>query len=284
MAVKHRRAVKFWRWLSLMTLLASCGKPILVTPPVDDPTQAPPTITPAITRAPTITALPPDTGWRLIAPGIEYRELRVMLEDRSDHVRLARVDPAHARLRVVYDPDSPRRVSEWLVSTQAQLVINGNYFDPQHRALGLIVADGARTGVVYEGFGGMLAVGENTVKVRWNVSEPYAEGERLTYALQNFPMLVLPGGEANLRIDDNGRLAPRSVVAQDRSGRMVFVVSPSPMFTLTGLGQWLAASDLDIDAALNLDGGSSSGLLVREGNQTLGTDSWVKVPSVIVVR
>jgi uncharacterized protein YigE (DUF2233 family) len=277
-------AVKLWRWLILMTLVAGCGRPLPATSSVEAPTPAPPTIVPSITRAPTATPVPPDTGWRLITPGVEYRERRVTLEDRSDRLRLARVDPAQARLRVVYDPASPRRVSEWLVSTQAQLVINGNYFDPQQRALGLIVADGARTGVVYEGFGGMLAIGENTVKVRWNVSEPYRDDEALTYALQNFPMLVLPGGEANMQIDDNGRLAPRSAVAQDRAGRIVFVVSPAPMFTLTGLGQWLAASDLDIDAALNLDGGSSSGLLLREGNQILGADSWVSVPSVIVVQ
>ena len=135
----------------------------------------------------------------------------------------------------------------------------------------------------YEGFGGMLAIAEGTVKVRWNVNEPYRPDEALTYAMQNFPMLVLPGGEANTQIDDNERLAPRSVVAQDRSGRLVFVVSPSLMFTLTGLGQWLALSDLDIDVALNLDGGTSSGLMLRDGDQTLGTDSWVNVPSVIVV-
>ncbi len=96
-------------------------------------------------------------------------------------------------------------------------------------------------------------------------------------------MLVLPGGQPNTQIDDNQRLAPRSVVAQDRSGRLIFLVSPSMMFTLTGLGEWLSASDLDIDTALNLDGGTSSGLLLRASNQTLGTDSWVNVPSVIVV-
>ena len=282
-------AVKFWRWLIWLILLAGCGGPRLVTPSIADLTPVPPTSAPSITRAPsitpvpTMTPVPPDTGWRLIAPGIEYRERRVTVDDRADRLRMARIDPAQARLRVVYDPDRPRRVSEWLVSTHAPLVINGNYFDPQHRALGLIIAAGARTGVVYEGFGGMLAIGENTVKVRWNVSAPYTDGEPLLYALQNFPMLVLPGGAANTQIDDNQRLAPRSVVAQDRSGRIVFVVSPAPLFTLTGLGQWLAASDLDIDVALNLDGGSSAGLLLRDGDQTLGVDSWVNVPSVIVV-
>lgn len=280
LAVKHRRAVKRALWLLIGALLIGCTA-IDQLPPLER-TLLPITL-PAIIAGPIVTPIPIDTGWRSVAAGIEYRELRVTLEDRSDRLRIARVDPAQVRLRVVYDPDSPRRVSEWLVSTKAQLVINGNYFDPQNRALGLIIADGARTGVVYEGFGGMLAVGDSTVKVRWNVSEPYAASERLSYALQNFPMLVLPGGEANLQIDDNERLAPRSVVAQDRSGRIVFVVSPGLMFTLTSLGQWLAASDLDIDAALNLDGGTSSGMLLRDGHQTLGTDSWVNVPSVIVV-
>ena len=263
-------------------LLTSCDSSAIV-PLADYLTQSAATVVPTLTPAPTATPVPHDTGWRTLAPGIEYREWRVTINDRSDRLRLARVDPTQVRVRVLYQPDSPRRVSEWLASTQAQLVINGNYFDPQNQALGLIVADGVRAGVNYEGFGGMLAIGENTVKVRWNVSAPYRSDEALVYGLQNFPMLVLPGGQANTQIDDNQRLAPRSVVAQDRSGRLIFLVSPSLMFTLTGLGQWLAASDLDIDTALNLDGGTSSGLLLREGTQIIGVDSWVNVPSVIVV-
>ncbi len=278
MALKFRLVM----WLGVAMLLAGCdlGNKV-VTGDVAAP--VPPTISPVVQPAATATSTPADTGWRTIAPGIEYRELRVTIDERSDRLRLARVDPAHTRVRVLYQPDSPRRVSEWLISSQAQLAINGNYFDPQNRALGLLITDGERTGVNYEGFGGMLAVGENSVKVRWNVGEPYRADEALTYGLQNFPMLVLPGGQANTQIDDNEELAPRSVVAQDRSGRLIFLVSPSMLFTLTGLGEWLSASDLDIDTALNLDGGTSSGLMLREGNQAVGTDSWLNVPSVIVV-
>ena len=275
-------AVKLWRWLIMAGLLVSCGGALLPAPSGTNATQVASTAVP-VTRAPTATPLPTDTGWRTLAPGFEYRELRVENGSQADRLRLARVDPALARVRVVYNPDSPCRVSEWLILSQAQLAINGNYFDPQNQALGLIISDGARTGGNYEGFGGMLAIGENTVKVRSNVLEPYRPDEALAYAMQNFPMLVLTGGQANAQIDDNERLAPRSVVAQDRSGRLIFLVSPSLMFTLTGLGQWLAASDLDIDVALNLDGGTSSGLLLREGTQIIGVDSWVNVPSVIVV-
>ncbi len=277
-------AVKLRYWILAALILASCEGASRIVPLSEYLTQAPPTIVPAVTRAPTVTPVSQDTGWRMLTPGLEYREVRVTVDARSDRLRLARVDPAYARLRVLYKPDSPRRVSEWLASTQAQLVINGNYFDPQHQALGLIIADDVRTGVNYEGFGGMLAIGENSVKVRANVLEPYRPDEALAYGLQNFPMLVLPGGQANTQIDDNERLAPRSVVAQDRSGRLIFLVSPSLMFTLTGLGQWLTDSDLDLDVALNLDGGTSSGLLLRDGTQVVGVDSWVNVPSVIVVE
>jgi len=106
----------------------------------------------------------------------------------------------------------------------------------------------------------------------------------LTHALQNFPMLVLPGGKTNPDIDDNGRRSLRTAVGQDRSGRLIFVVSPAPTFTLTEFSQWLAASDLDLNAALNLDGGTSSGLVLRSGQRNLGVDSWVPVPDVIVVE
>jgi len=276
-AVRRRTARITSRLLLAIGLLVLCGCSIA---------QLTPTVVmsaPSLPR-PTATSAPRDTGWQSIGAGVEYRELQIEQGDRSDRLRLARIDPAQTRLRVLYDPDRPRRVSTWLSESRALVAVNGNFFDPQNHALGLVIQDGQRRdGVVYQGFGGMLAVSGDEVRVRWNVPEPY-NGEPLTYALQNFPMLVLPGGSPNLDIDDNGRAAPRTAAAQDRSGRLIFVVSPLPAFTLTEFGQWLAASDLDLEAALNLDGGTSSGLVLRSGNRNLGTDSWVEVPNVIVAE
>ena len=238
---------------------------------------------PTATWPPTATPVPADSGWRLIRSGLEYRELNVKLEDRSDRLRMTRVDPAQFQFRVRYEPDQPRRVSEWFDSAKTLLVVNGGYFDPQKHALGLLISNGQSFGRSYQGFGGMFAVNDREVKIRWNIAQPYVAGEGLTDALQNFPMLVLPGGAPNTQIDDNQQFAPRTAVGQDRAGRIVFVVSPGSIFTLTELGQWLAASDLELDAALNLDGGSSSGLLLRTGDQILGVDSWVGVPDVVVV-
>jgi len=262
----------------MAAMLIGCD-PISATPSTDFMTQ----VAQQSTLLPTATTRPADTGWQSISPGVEYRELSIQQGDRSERLRIARVDPAQARFRVLYNPDRPQRVSEWLTESKALLAVNGNFFDPQNRALSLVIQDGQVSGAPYEGFGGMFAVSGDGVRVRSNVTEPYA-GEALSAALQNFPMLVLPDGTPNLEIDDNGRSAPRTAVAQDRAGRIVFVASPTSAFTLTEFGQWLAASDLDLEAALNLDGGTSTGLVLRSGNRTLGSDSWVQVPNVIVVE
>ncbi len=275
-AVRANAAINSWLLIAI-GLLILCGCSIAELPST---VVVPPTVTPR----PTATAVPRDTGWQLIEPGVEYRELKVEQGDRSDRLRIARIDPAQNRFRVLYDPDRPRRVAEWLSESNALVAVNGNFFDPQNHALGLLIQDGQRrAGVVYQGFGGMFAVGGDEVRVRWNVQEPYHD-EPLTYALQNFPMLVLPSGTPNPDIDDNGQVSLRTAVAQDRSGHIVFVVSPAPTFTLTEFGQWLVASDLDLEVALNLDGGTSSGLVLRSGKRNLGVDSWVSVPNVIVVE
>ncbi len=260
--------------LAALALLTSCGL---------NPTLAP-APAPSLPPPPLFTATPPPGAWQTIAPGLEYRELDVTVDQRPDRLRLARADPRQLRFRVVYDPAQPRQVSAWLESEAALLAVNGSYFDPDNRALGLLIRQGIVFGQPYQGFGGMLAINGERVRVRWNVAEPYQTGEPLTSALQNFPMLVLPGGAPNTGIDDNGQFAPRTAVGQDRQGRIVFVLSPGSIFTLTGLGQWLAASDLNLETALNLDGGSSSGLLLRDGPQLRGLDSWAEVPSAIVVE
>jgi uncharacterized protein YigE (DUF2233 family) len=267
-------------WCTGALLLGGCAPAARPALPSSEAAAA----TAPVLAAPSSPAPVAASDWRTVYPGLEYRELAVRVDQHPDLLRLARLDPARMRFVVRYDPGRPRRVSDWLAAEGAALVVNGGYFDPQNRALGLLIRDGMVYGQPYQGFGGMFVVGADGVQVRWNVARPYQPGEGLTQAISNFPMLVLPGGRPNTSIDENGKLSLRTAVGQDRQGRILFVVSPGAVFTLTGFGAWLAASDLDLDVALNLDGGSSSGLVVSAGAQPLGIDSWVEVPDVIVVK
>jgi hypothetical protein len=82
-------------------------------------------------------------------------------------------------------------------------------------------------------------------------------------------------------------------VAQDLQGRILIIVAPRGYLSLHELARFLAESDLDLNVALNLDGGFSTGLWLRAGEPALAplysppvvltTDSLVPVPSVISV-
>jgi len=268
-------------------LFASCLLLILVSLACADTAQAPTPIahvipSPAARPVPSPTPEPDDTGWQSAGTGIESRRLKVDVGGASSRLWIARLDPARVRLRVLYDPANPRLVSEWFAVSHPLLVVNAGYFTPEHHATGLIVADGKRSGQSYTGFGGMLAVRSDRVEVRWLVAKPYSASEPLQQAVQAFPMLVNAGKPA--LDEDDGKVSRRTAVGQDRRGRIVFVSSTDLVFTLKSLSAFLAASDLELESARNLDGGTSSGLLLAGRDGPTGIDSWVQVPAVIVAE
>ncbi len=196
---------------------------------------------------------------------------------------LARIDPRHHRLRVHYAPHAPQTLSEWHASLGAALVVNGGFFTPAWRSTALVVSDGIPSEASYVGFGGMLAIdARGDVTVRALSETPYDASEPLVQAVQSFPMLVLPGG----RIADPGSdaaVARRTAVALDRAGQLWFIITPLTGTTLTRLAAWLAGGDLAIDAALNLDGGSSTGMLAGAAAAPSGMPTLGRLPTVISV-
>ncbi|HLF27530.1 MAG TPA: phosphodiester glycosidase family protein [Anaerolineae bacterium] len=262
-------------WAALGSSACSSTDPLVAVPPTLS--------APLSVSLPTRTPVPDDTGWRAAGEGIETRELAVNHQEQTDRLFMARVEPSRAAFRVRYNPELPRRVGEWLESERAQLIVNGGFFTPDHRALGLLITDGAPVGESYEGRGGLFGVSGDGVQVRSLILQPYRLDEVFDQMVQSFPMLLIGNGALNDQIQDDGGIAPRTVVALDRQGRVVFLVSPRATFSLLELAVWLAQSDLDLDTALNLDGGTSSGLMVQTAEGRWGIDSWVRVPAVIAI-
>jgi uncharacterized protein YigE (DUF2233 family) len=264
--------------LVLFALATGCDGAILdVTP---SPTA---TLWPTFTPAPaTPTPRPTDTGWEPVAPGIEVRSLDVILGEETERLTLARVDPTIVRFRVLYDPEAPTTVARWAVRSGADLVINAGYFTEEHVTVGLTVSEGVAYGPSYGDYAGMFAVtADQQVSVRWLRIWPYVPTEALHAAVQSFPVLVKPGGILGFGAEvDDGRASRRSIVGQDAEGRILFAVAPNGALTLHALSDWLSRSDLGLDVAINLDGGTSAGLWVRNGP---AIDSLNAVPSVIVV-
>ena len=223
--------------------------------------------------------------WYKGAPGVEVRyEDWKSPGDNEDTVTIVRFDLRYVKLSVAYQPAQPLLMSQWMQQEHAAAIINGGYFDEQNNATALIVSNGQAYGTSYDGFGGMLSVdAQGHISLRSLHQQPYdPNNEQLQQATQSSPMLILNGQATQFNANAAG--SRRSIVAMDRQGRLLFIASPNPAFSLGELADLLVASDLSIDRALNLDGGASTGLYVNSGSQHVSIDSIARLPIVVIVR
>jgi hypothetical protein len=250
------------------------------------------TITPLPTdtvepQAPTPTLLPTVAvsadGWRDIRSGVFIREMPADPILKTGKVDVVKIDPTQVDFHVRYQPEQPLRVNEWYSTTQALIVINSSFFDSAHHAVGQLTTDGQSGGQTHELMDGafyLTAVGAAVWPLEgWKKPA----GLQIVESVESFPMLLLPGGLVTPNIANDARVARRTVVAVDRSGNMVFIATATAAFTLHGMAIWLANSDLDIDTALNFDGGSSTGMAVWTPTGIWGFDSANRVPAVVTV-
>ena len=245
-------------------------------------TAAPPTPKPSPTLMPTVAPITAD-GWQPIRSGIFLREMLSDPISKTGRVEVVKIDPAEVDFHVHYQPESPLTVHEWYSTTQALVVINSSFFDGAHRAVGQLTTDGKSDGQSHERMEGafyLTGVGAAVWPLR-NWTKP--AGLQIIESIESFPMLLLPGGIVNPDIPNDARTARRTAVAVDRSGDLLFIATRSSSFTLHGMAVWLANSDLDIDTALNFDGGSSSGIAAWTPVGVWGFDSVGRVPAVVTV-
>jgi hypothetical protein len=262
------------RVLAAGALLAACSVGPLGG--LGTPLASPAALTPASAASPA----PADSGWTSTeTDGLERRAVTVPFAEVGlvERLVLFRADLVRLALRVRYTPGFPFHVADW--DRQARLVFNAGFFDENDAALGLVVADGQAFGRSYETYGGMLAVDPaGAVSLRWLPAQPHLPGEALSQAVQSFPMLIRPDGTAYA--DEDGGRARRTAVGLDDQGRLVVIIAPDGLFTLAGLAAWLHGSDLGLTAALNLDGGGSTGYYAGP-NDTV--NSFTPVPAVVAL-
>jgi uncharacterized protein YigE (DUF2233 family) len=235
--------------------------------------------------SPTFDAVP-DTNWTLLQPGLERRVIHIYNEQNQhvESVHIWRLDQKYFRLDVAYD-ETPKSLETWQRETNAPMVVNGGYYsveDERYFPDGLTIVNGKASGHSFNGFGGMLAIQKSRAELRWLIQEPYNVSEPLQAALQSFPILVQPGGKLGFGAErENNVSARRTVIGQDQDGRILFIVAAQGYFTLHQLSVYLTESDLNLDIAINLDGGGSTGILVANPREIIPSDR--PLPFVILV-
>jgi len=267
-------AVIFW--------LTGCG----AAQPLPTFTAAPTvTFTPA--PLPTSTPTPETAGdWEQRQSGLEQRTIKIIQDGQHlESLYILRLDPDYFQFGVAYDPQG-LTLDTWQHQTGALIVVNGGYFwqeGEKYYPNGLTVIEGIPMGDSFGDFGGMFAVSETGPELRWLAQQPYDPNESLLAALQSFPILVKPGGELGFPAEHEDHIsARRTVIAQDQTGHILLMVAPQGNLTLHQLSVYLTNADLEIDIAINMDGGPSSGILLADPIEKIPAIS--PLPIVITVH
>lgn len=274
------------KWLLgalLLVMMVACKTAVPTPLSTQLPTLQPtPTLQATLSPSHLVTPSPaPDSGWELLQTGLDRRAIRLMDENgrQTEQLTLLRIDPTLFEFGIAYSPGQPKSLATWQEETDALIVINGGFFTEEFVATGLIVVDGQASGSSYMGFGGMVTMGQDGVEVRSLVERPYTPTESFDYALQAFPMLVLNGEPAYQNADFDA--ARRTVIGVDGDGRILLILAQWGSFTLADLSSYLASADFGLVTALNLDGGTSTGLILADPPENI--PAFVAVPSVITI-
>lgn len=233
---------------------------------------------PTATSRPQPTATP-RPAWQTIDEGLQWRKL-IPGSDELAQLVVVRIDPQRYRFRALYRPGEPESLSGWgRLAPGSSVIINANFFDKRHRALGLVVSDGMASGRAYRDRGATFLIrqGEPAI-VSYPAGSLNATG--IEQAIQGFPLLV-EGGEQAYFAEGQGERTRRTVIGMDKRGKVLIIIAPFLGLSLADLSAYLPTTDLEIETAFNLDGGGST-LLALPGAETF-LPSLDRVPTVLAV-
>ena len=260
--------MKRFRWLPALSLVLSCARNDAVPSAATEPAplaDAPPPSAPAPSPLP---AARPE-AFAPVVPGVSVLSSTRVDSDGMTHAwTVVRIDLDVHRLQVRARGGAP--FAELRAAPDVLVAVNGGFFDPQLGASGLLISEGVSLARERSGGGsGVLVIAERRARL---LERGAGLPAKTDFAVQCGPRLIEADGSAGIRTDD-GRRAARTAVCVREGGReldLIVAASPERLGAGPGLFQlarWLAeplaSGELSgCEAALNLDGGPSTGLVV----------------------
>jgi len=258
-------------------------------PQEDDVEAAPqPTVEPPLAATPT-----PESGeWTQLAPGIKRRYIPVEVDDEGamTNVYALKLNPEQVTFKVLFSEGEATNINDWRVEANAPLVVNGGFFTGDYDPVGRVIEDGVLNGFALNygrnsaGVPGMFTVLDDGLVNIYSLGRVQfvPRDHDIWQAIECYPMLLLPGGQP-VFTEETFKYARRTAIGIDYEGDVVVLVVDQPIFTLYQFSHWLAASDMQLDQVLNLDGGRSSGLAIATPGETLTIPAYVDLPGVLAV-
>lgn len=214
----------------------------------------------------------PRIAWEQVSDGVERLSLPLN-EASSTHIVAYAFDTEKFSFEFAYST-SAKTIATWMPEyPNATAILNGVYFNEDYTPTGDLVDGGVRTTNRAFDLDKSLYLVLDPAFGFATTSGPFLE------AGQSYPVLVRDGVAAVS--SDSGKAARRTFAGTRNDGRAVFGVLDEREISLYQLAQELARPEIGLMSALNLDGGPSTGMIVREPDESI--NSIFPVPVVIVI-
>jgi hypothetical protein len=200
--------------------------------------------------------------------GLEHRYIVAEQSATGDRasLELAVFSTKSCRLRVIDQPSEPRVDLEEVMGRGNFLAaVNGGYFDPDYKPIGLLILDGKTIAPLQKArlLSGVLSASAKKVQVS-RVAE-FSMAQKPDAAIECGPMVVDLG--KSVRGLESTRAARRTFAAVGAGDKAALgFCSEVTLADLSNLLASISIPDFKIQRALNLDGGSSSAFWCKRAN------------------
>lgn len=217
--------------------------------------------------------------WTTITAGAEIKQILITVNSARELFTIVRFSPSQHPMNIAVDRTHPKTITQWQETLNAAVVINGNYFDEKYAPTTRVVVKGETEGPYLSGNTGMVYT-ENSDARQWVITKANKTDLNAAWlGIQSYPLLVNDSAVSFTTGSDD--VAQRTIIAQDNQGKMYYITTEYGVLSLNQLANILATQlDLTLTQALNLDGGTSTGVAIHTTTVTYNEDS-APVPVVL---
>ncbi|MFC1599555.1 phosphodiester glycosidase family protein [Patescibacteria group bacterium] len=214
--------------------------------------------------------------WQPLSDSVSKRIIEYSQDDQIEKIHIYRINSENLSISIANG--EPKYISDWAKELDAEIVINGAYFNKDFGPSGYLKINNERIGelIFDQGKSGLIQINNGQFSIRDLAINPLQTGEELDFGLQSFPFLINDGNAAIK--EDSGKTARRTALGIDEEGHVYIIFADLIHISLYELMNKLIETNIDFTYVLNLDGGPSSGILIHNELK----DSVTKVPSVIL--
>lgn len=225
------------------------------------------------------------TRWQALRPGLSYTTVYQTPAFPFGAIHAFKINLKKFKLKLALthnDKNSFTSVRNLVEINQAILGINGGFFSPNLKPLGLRIFNGKKVSPLkHTSWWGVFYLKNNTPRI---VSErQFKNSYNITFAIQSGPRLIINGRIPSLKPG----WSFRSALGITRSGDLIIAITDQLPITTKKLAKILLAPEkrggLNCYNALNLDGGSSSQLYADISGFNLNIPSLAPVSDAILL-